>query len=85
MSFSRPKTRLIDFKFERNEEIDRLTIKMLGGELEKVTHFNNLGSVLEEKGGMETEIKQRVSASWRNCKKCNGVLFNRKIPLKGEQ
>jgi hypothetical protein len=26
---------------------------MLGGELENVTHFNNLGSVMEEKGGME--------------------------------
>ena len=53
---SRPKTQFMDFKFERNEEIDKPTVKIQGDELEKVTHFKYLGSVMEEKRGMEMEI-----------------------------
>ena len=37
---------------------------------------------MEEKGDMETKIKQRVSAAWRNCKTCSGVLCDRRMPVK---
>ena len=47
-----------------------------------MSNFKYLGSVLEEKGGVEMEIKQRASVSWRNRKKCSGVLCNRKMPAK---
>ena len=31
---------------------------------------------------MATEITQRVSAAWRNWKRCRGVLCNRRMPVK---
>ena len=31
---------------------------------------------------MTTEISQRVSAAWRNWKRCSGVLCDRRMPLK---
>ena len=31
---------------------------------------------------MTTEISQRVSAAWRNWKRCSGVLCNRRMPVK---
>ena len=37
---------------------------------------------MEAEGGMETEITKRVGAGWRNCKKCCGVLCDRRMPVK---
>ena len=37
---------------------------------------------MEEEGGMETEITNRVGAGWRNWKKCSGVLCDRRMPVK---
>ena len=31
---------------------------------------------------MTTEISQRVSAAWRNWKRCSGVLCDRRMPVK---
>ena len=31
---------------------------------------------------MATEITQRVSAAWRNWKRCSGVLCDRRMPVK---
>ena len=45
-------------------------------------HFKHLGSSVEETGGMTTYISQRVSAAWRNGKRCSGVLCDRRLPVK---
>ena len=39
MNISRSKTQFMEFKFERNEEIGRTTLQILGDELENATHF----------------------------------------------
>ena len=56
--------------------------KILGEELQRVHHFKYLGSSVEDTGGMTTEISQRVSAAWGNCKRCSGVLCGRRMPVK---
>ena len=58
MRVSRPKTQFIDFTFERSEQGTREAVKILGEELERFTHLQNLS--IEEEGGMETEITKRV-------------------------
>ena len=71
---SRPKTQFMDFSFEQ---------KIIGEEVEKVTHFKYLGTSIEEEGGMETEIAKRVGAGWmNNWKQCSGVLCDKKMPVK---
>ena len=37
---------------------------------------------MDETGGMPKEISQRVSAAWRNWKRCSGVLCDRRMPVK---
>ena len=64
-------------KYSMNKETDRESIKVIGEELERVTHFKYLGTSTEEEGGTETEITERVGAGWRNWKKCD-----RKMPAK---
>ena len=54
----------------------------MGNELQRVQHFKYLSSSVEETGGMATEITQRVSAAWRNWKRCSGVLCDKRMPVK---
>ena len=82
MRVSRPKTQFIDFSFEQNAQGNRTQVKILGEEVERVTHFKYLGTSIEEEGGMETEIAKRVGAGWMNWKKCSGVLCGKKMPVK---
>ena len=44
--------------------------------------FKYIGSIVEETGGIATEITQRVSAAWRNWKICSGVLCDRRMSVK---
>ena len=83
MRVSRPKTQFIDFSFEQNNaQGNRTQVKILGEEVERVTHFKYLGTSIEEEGGMETEIAKRVGAGWMNWKKCSRVLCDKRMPVK---
>ena len=77
MRVSRPKTQFMDFSFEQNAQGNRPQVKILGEEVERVTHFKYLGTSIEEEGGMETDIAKRVGAGWMNWKKCSGVCVTR--------
>ena len=82
MRVSRPKTQFMEFSFEQNAQGNRPQVQILGEEVEKVTHFKYLGTSIEEEGGMETEIANRVGAGWMNWKKCSGVLCDKRMPVK---
>ena len=82
MRVSRPKTQFMDFSFEQNAQGNRPQVKILGEEVERVTHFKYLGTSIEEEGGMETEIAKRVGAGWMNWKKRSGVLCDKRMPVK---
>ena len=81
MRISRPKTQFMDFNFGQDSGQEREPVKILGEELQRVHHLKYLGSSVEETGGMATEITQRVSAAWRNWKRCSW-LCDRRMPVK---
>ena len=56
--------------FEMKQYGDRSKVKILVVELENVTHFKFLESIMEDKGGMETERKRFLMVVRR---KCSGV------------
>ena len=72
----------MDFNFGQDNGQEREPVKILGEELQRVHRFKYLGSSVEETGGMATEITERVSAAWRNWKRCSGVLCDRRMPVK---
>ena len=84
MRVSRPKTQFMDFSFEHNAQGNQPQLKILGEEVERVTHFMYLGTSIEEEGGVETEIAKRVGAGWMKWKKCSGVLCDKIFFLAGE-
>ena len=75
-------TQFMDFNFKQSQQGNREPVKILGEELDRVTHFEYLGTSMEEEGGMETEITKWVGAGWRNWKKCSGLLCDRRMPVK---
>ena len=82
---SRPKTKCMDFLFEQSEQGNREPVKLLGEELERVTHFRYIVMSIEEEGGMATEITKRVGLCCRNWKNCNAVeyyIYDRRMPAK---
>ena len=82
MRISRPKTQFIDFKFGQGNGEGREPVNILGEEIQRVHRFKYLGASVEETQGMTTEISQRVSAAWGNWKRCSGVLYDRRMPVK---
>ena len=75
MRISRPKPQFMDFNnLGQDNGQGRQPVKILGEELQRVHHLKYLGSSVEETGGIAAEISQRVSAAWRNWKRCSGVL-----------
>ena len=82
MRISRPKTQFIAFKCGQDNGQGREPVKILGEELQRVHRFKYIGASVEETGDMATEISQRVSAAWGNWKRCSGVLFDRRMPVK---
>ena len=49
-------------------------MKIIGEELEIITHFKCLGTSTEDGRCVETEITVRMGPGWRNGKKCRGLL-----------
>ena len=54
-------------------------VKILGDELERVTHFKYLGTSMEEEGGMGTEITKRLGACRLGIRWMCGVTRKDKI------
>jgi hypothetical protein len=49
-------------------------------ELKQVATFRYLGSTLEETGGYEREVTERVRAAWNKWKEVKGVLCDKRMP-----
>ena len=48
--------------------------------LKQVKTFKYLGSVIQEKGGCQEEVKARVKAAWLKWRETKGVVCDRRIP-----
>ena len=41
-----------------------------------------LGSMMQESGGCEREVKKRVQAGWNGWRRVSGVICNRRLPAR---
>ena len=54
----------------------------LGGQIEEVQEFCNLGNVLDCEAGVEKAVRARVSAAWKKWRDMAGLLTDRRKPLR---
>ena len=79
MRVSRLETQSMDFAFELMD-INREPMKIIGEELERVTHFKMPRDETEEESCVGTEITVRMGPGWRNwknCRQCRVSLYGR--------
>ena len=61
---------------------DDETVKMEDTKVSRVKEFKYLGSMVQESGICEREVKKRVQAGWNRWKKGAGVICDRRLPAR---
>ena len=74
MNVSRSKTKYLCINGENDDETVRWRVR------EK--EYKYLGSMVQESGGCEREVKKRVQAGWNGWRRLSGVICDRKLPAK---
>ena len=61
---------------------DDETLKMEDAKVPRVKKYKYLGSMVQESGGCEREVKKRVQAGWNGWKRVSGVICDRRLPAR---
>ena len=48
----------------------------------RIKEFKYLGSMVQESGGCEGEVKKRVQAGWNGWRRVSGVICNKRLPAR---
>ena len=78
MKVSRSKTKYLCINGGNDDE----TVKMEDTKLPRVKEFKCLGSTVQESGGCEREIKNRVQEGWNGWRRVSGVICDRRLPVR---
>ena len=57
-------------------------MKMEDTKVSRVKEFKYLGSMVQESGGCEREVKKRVQAGWNEWRRVSGVICDRRLPAR---
>ena len=58
---------------------DDKTVKMEDTKVTRVKEFKYLGSMVQESGSCEREVKKRVQAGWNGLRKISGVICDMRL------
>ena len=61
---------------------DDETLKMEDANVPRVKEFKYLGSMVQESGGCESELKKRVQEGCNGWRKVSGVICDRRLPAR---
>ena len=78
MKVSRSKTEYLCINGGNDDE----TVMMEDAKVPRVKEFKYLGSMVQESGGCEREVKKRVQAGWNGWRRVSGVICNRRLPAR---
>ena len=77
MKVNRTKTEWMFCDFEGRGQLEEINVE--GWIVGKVGQYKYLGSVVDEAGGVEKEIKTRIQAGWNKFREVSGVLCDKRI------
>ena len=78
MKVNRSKTKYLC----KNGGNDVETVKMENTKVPRVKEFKYLGSMVQESGSCEREVKRRVQEEWNRWRKASGVICDRRLPAR---
>lgn len=78
MKINRDKTEFMFCDWVGDGQVQELRVQEWN--LNKVEQYKYLGSLVEEKGGVEKEIDARLQAGWNKWREVSGVLCDKSIP-----
>ena len=78
MKVSRSKTKYLCI----NGGDDKETVKMEDTKVPRVKEFKYLGSMVQESGDCEREVKKRVQVGWNGWRKVSRVICERRLPAR---
>ena len=78
MEVSRSKTKYLCINGGNDDE----TVKMDDTKVARVKEFKYLGSIMQESGSCEREVKKRVQPGWNEWRRVSGVICNRRLPAR---
>ena len=78
MKVSRSKTKYLCINGGNNDE----TVKVEDTKVPRVKEFKYLGSMMQESGTCEREVKKRVQAGWNRWRKVLGVICDKRLPAR---
>ena len=78
MKVSRSKTKYLCI----NGGDDKETVKMEDTKVPRIKEFKYLGSMVQESGDCEREVKERVQVGWNGWRRVSGVICDRRLPAR---
>ena len=78
MKVSRSKTEYLCITGENDDE----TVKMEDTKVPRIKEFKYLGSMVQESGDCEREVKERVQAGWNGWRRVSGVICDKRLPAR---
>jgi len=78
---SRSKTKYLRCGFS-GVEMDGGEVTMGGVVVPQVKKFKYLGSIIEERGNIDENIRHCIRAGWQKWRKTSGVVCDKKIPFR---
>ena len=78
MKVSRSKTEYLCINGGNDDE----TVKMEDTKVPRVKEFKYLGSMVQESGDCEREVKKRVQAGWNGWRRVSGVICDKRLPAR---
>ena len=78
MKVNRSKTEYLCINGGNDDE----TVKMEDTKVPRVKEFKYLGSMVQESGGCEREVKKRVQAGWNGWRRVSGVICDKRLPAR---
>ena len=78
MKVSRLKTKYLCINGGNDDE----KVKMEDTKVPRVKEFTYLGSMVQESGGCEREVKKRVQPGWNKWRKVSGVICDKRLPAR---
>ena len=72
----------MECKFSQRRTPGNIEVSLGTQKILEKENFRYLGSMVQQDGGIDTDVSHRIQAGWTKWRSASGVLCDRKVPLK---